>query len=182
VPSSRFLAFVADPSASTPARFAAELAAAAHAAGWSTPVTHVDAVLAVFVLSAVPPRRLGVMLASIASCLCPGGALLVRDYGLHDLPMLRFPHSAARGDTGRLFARQDGTLARFFERGELVQEVCAGAAGAGVALACDEAEWCCVIVRNRSKGVDMRRVFVHAAFTRHADGDAAPQAACVART
>jgi methyltransferase-like protein 6 len=142
----------------------------------------VDAVLAVFVLSAVPPRRLGAMLASIASCLRPGGALLIRDYGLYDLPQLRFPRAAARGDTGRLFARQDGTLARFFERDELVAEVCAGAADAGVALACGEAEWCCVVVRNRSKGVAMRRVFVHAVFTRHAEVDVASEAACEART
>jgi hypothetical protein len=127
----------------------------------------------VFVLSAVPPPRLQAMVAAVAACIRPGGALLARDYGLYDLPMLRFSAAAARGDSGRLFARGDGTLARFFDRDELAHVIIDGAAAAGVRLACDAAEWCCVVVRNRAAGVAMRRVFVHAVFTRHDEENAA---------
>lgn len=122
-------------------------------------------------MSAVPPPRFAHMVTSITCCIRPGGALLVRDYGLYDLPMLRFaPSAALAGDSsGRVFMRRDGTLARFFERHELRDAVLSAAAAEGSPLACDAAEWCCVIVRNRGEGLAMRRVFVHAAFTRQVE-------------
>ena len=165
--SGRFAAFVADPSAMTPAGFAEALSAAVVAAGWP-PVTRVDAVLAVFVLSAVPPLRLPPFLASVCTCVRPGGVVLVRDYGIYDQAHLRFSPAAACDASGRLFFRQDGTLARFFDRDELVDAVCSGAADAGVHLS-GEAEWHTVAVRNRAKDLTMRHVFVHAVFTRALD-------------
>ena len=165
--SSRFVAFQADPSAAAPAEFAAALSAAVALAGWS-PLVAFDAVLAVFVLSAVPPARLPNFLAAVCARIRPGGALLVRDYGIYDQAHLRFSPAAARDGSGRLFSRHDGTLARFFERDELVDVVCSGAAGGGVHLV-GAADWHTVAVRNRAKAITMRRVFVHAVFTRALD-------------
>ena len=163
----RFVAFEADPSAASADGFAAALAAAVSLAGWP-PLTRFDAVLAVFVLSALPPARVPAFLASACSVLRPGGCLLARDYGTFDQAHLRFSPEAACDDSGRLFLRQDGTLARFFDRDELVDMVCSGAASAGVHLA-GEADWHTVAVPNRAKGITMRRVFVHAVFTRALD-------------
>lgn len=157
------MAFLADPSTLIPAEFAAALSAAVGAAGWP-PLTHVDALLAVFVLSAVPPPRLPTFLASVCACVRPGGFVLVRDYGVYDQAHLRFSPSG----NGRLFKRQDGTLARFFELDELRDAVLAGAGG--VRLVSQEAEWHTVDVRNGAERISMRRVFVHAVFTRAADG------------
>ena len=173
---------MADPSASSPAAFSAALAAAAAAAGWA-PLARVDAALLVFVLSAVPPgARLHALLASVVRALRPGGALLVRDHGLYDLPMLRFPPAAQRGSCGRVFARGDGTLARFFDKDALADEVEAAAAAAGAPLRRDAAEWCCVVVRNRAAGVEMRRVFVHAAWTRLPEEETAAGITAASRT
>ena len=163
----RFVAFQADPGAVSADEFAAALAAAVSLAGWP-PLARFDAVLAVFVLSAVPPARTASFLASACSLLRPGGCLLVRDYGIFDQAHLRFSPEAACDDSGCLFLRQDGTLARFFDRDELVDLVCSGAANAGVHLA-GEADWHTVAVRNRAKDITMRRVFVHAVFTRALD-------------
>ena len=162
--SSRFVALEADPSMMSPDDFTRALSDAVSLAGWS-PVTRVDAALAVFVLSAVPPPLLPRFLASACACLRPGGVMLVRDYGIYDQAHLRFSAATACDATGRVFRRQDGTLARFFERDELVDAVRSGAAGAGVHLD-GAAEWHTVAVRNRAKDITMRRVFVHAVFTR----------------
>ena len=166
--SSRFVAFHADPGAGSAQEFAAALSAAVSLAGWP-PLTRFDAVLAVFVLSALPPARVPNFLASACSCLRPGGCLLARDYGIFDQAHLRFSDAEAACDaSGRLFRRQDGTLARFFDRDELVDTVCGAAASAGVHLA-GEAEWHTVAVPNRAKNICMRRIFVHAVFTRALD-------------
>ena len=88
-----------------------------------------------------------------------------RDYGLYDLPMLRFPPNQRVGE--RTYVRQDGTLARFFTLDEvrvmfkdagLVEEVVA----AGVDTTTREpVRYCCVHNENKKKGIKMRRVFVH---------------------
>ena len=66
----------------------------------------------VFVLSAVPPDALPAFLDSVRRAVSPGGVVFFRDYGVYDLPMLRFAPSARR--ESRVYARGDGTLARFF--------------------------------------------------------------------
>lgn len=50
--------------------------------------------------------------SSARRCLHPGGVVFFRDYGVYDLPMLRFPPEQRLED--RLYARGDGTLAHFF--------------------------------------------------------------------
>jgi methyltransferase-like protein 6 len=50
-----------------------------------------DLGLLVFTLSAVHPHNMADVLWGAFSGLRPGGALLIRDYGLYDMPSLRFP-------------------------------------------------------------------------------------------
>jgi SAM-dependent methyltransferase len=65
------------------------------------PRAGVDTVLAIFTLSALPPEDLPHAFVHLASCLRPGGQLLLRDYGRLDLKQLKFaraPRSARLGE------------------------------------------------------------------------------------
>jgi methyltransferase-like protein 6 len=50
-----------------------------------------DICLLIFTLSAVHPDNMADVLRVAFSGLRPGGALLFRDYGLYDMPSMRFP-------------------------------------------------------------------------------------------
>jgi SAM-dependent methyltransferase len=164
----RLAVFLADAARSDD--FVSELRAAT--AHWNPPLLRADAVLAVFVLSALPPHQVERFLANALSTLAPGGWLLVRDYAPLDLTHLRF------GDAARLapllYQRQDGTLSRFLSTERLEHEVCSAATAAGFSLAVHDCRYACVELRNRATGVSMRRAFVHASFklVRPADADA----------
>ena len=166
--SARFCAFVADPAQPDVECFNAALASATQAAGWTPPVAF-SCVLAVFLLSALPPGpALGRVVATATAQLAPGGWLLVRDYGLYDMVELRFRGNSGAARPGGAFQRADGTLARFFTPDALAEEVCAAAAAAGRPLVCSSAHFCTVRVVNRGKGTEMKRVFVNASFQRAA--------------
>ncbi|KAG6819069.1 hypothetical protein H0H93_015763 [Arthromyces matolae] len=77
----------------------------------------VDIVVLVFVFSALHPDEWGRALSNIHKMLKPGGKVVMRDYGRHDLTQLRFK-------TGRLldenfYIRGDKTRVYFFELDEL---------------------------------------------------------------
>ncbi|KAL7550453.1 hypothetical protein ACHAWF_016141 [Thalassiosira exigua] len=130
-------------------------------------------VLLVFVLSAVPPSRTSGFLRRIFRVTKPGGAVCFRDYGLYDLPMMRFSPSsavasvsdAAAGDVAGddpVFVRGEGTLARFFST-EGVRDLFERAGFVVV-----EVRYCTVYNRNRKTGQKLKRVFVHGVFERPA--------------
>ena len=158
----RLAAFTCDPARDD---LAAAAAAASADAGFPADEP-IRAAMVVFVVSAVPPDALPAFLASVRRALPPGGFVFFRDYGAYDLPMLRFAPSARRGGArSRVYARGDGTLARFF----LVDEIRDAFANAGFEEVTDrdDAEpvrYCCVHNENRKKGIKMRRVFVHGVF------------------
>ena len=181
--SERFCAFVCDPAVD-------DLAAATHRElaklGLSSLPPRLDAVLMVFVLSAVPLDDIPRFLASVFRALKPGGVVCFRDYGVYDLPMLRFPPDQRLGD--RLYVRGDGTLAHFFtvedvrrrfeeagfvegagdcEAGTVGIEQRAAADAEGRGEEEDAAvRYCCVHNENKRKGIVMRRVFVHGTWTK----------------
>eukprot|EP00898_Chlorokybus_atmophyticus_P007003 jgi/Chlat1/7303/Chrsp58S09140 len=87
-----------------------------HAAGVGVNVSdcagHLTHVLLVFTLSAVAPQLVKQLLTALKGLLRPGGYVLLRDYGLYDMTMLRFEGSQRLFEN--LYMRSDGTLARFF--------------------------------------------------------------------
>ena len=108
----------------------------------------------IFMLSAVAPNDQAAVLRRVADSLRPGGFVAFRDYGSWDMAMLRFPGAQQVED--RLYLRQDGTLAYFFE----LEDVEALAASVGLVV--EELRWCRIVVTNRKNGSQMRRIFVHA--------------------
>lgn len=118
----------------------------------------VDTVLAIFTLSALPPEDLPHAIANLASCLKPGGQLLLRDYGRLDQKQLKF----ARMKNARLgsghgcewYSRGDGTTALFLTTDAM--RVLAEAAGLRVVdLRYDRR-----LVVNRASGARMHRAWI----------------------
>ncbi|XP_065170385.1 tRNA N(3)-methylcytidine methyltransferase METTL6 isoform X2 [Atheta coriaria] len=72
-----------------------------------TSYSKVDVATLIFVLSAVHPDKFVTALKNIYECLKPGGVLLFRDYGLHDMAQLRF--KAGHKIAENFYMRQDGT-------------------------------------------------------------------------
>lgn len=111
-----------------------------------------DAVLCVFVLSAIDPINHIISIKNLSDILLPGGHILFRDYAEYDMTMFR--HSKRLGD--KLYRRNDGTLVFYFSIDYIM--ILASQCGLQV-LECSYATVC---VKNRSNGVSMNRVFIHA--------------------
>ncbi|KAH9951088.1 methyltransferase [Amylocystis lapponica] len=77
----------------------------------------VDIVILVFVLSALHPNEWRSAVANIHKMLRPGGLVVFRDYGRHDLTQLRF--KSGRLLDQNLYVRGDKTRVYFFELDEL---------------------------------------------------------------
>jgi len=77
----------------------------------------VDIVILVFVFSALHPDEWGRAIANIHQMLKPGGLVVMRDYGRHDLTQLRF--KAGRLLDENFYIRGDKTRVYFFELDEL---------------------------------------------------------------
>lgn len=125
----------------------------------------VDIAVAMFVLSALPPAAHAAAFASLYATLRPGGVLAFRDYGLYDAAQLRAgPDNLV---TPTLHRRGDGTLAYYFS----VPEVTALATAAGFTV--HDAAYATVRTVNRARGIELRRVFVHAKLVKPGDPSAA---------
>lgn len=117
-----------------------------------------DFVLCIFVLSAIRPDRLVSAVQNLAKLLRPGGMLLMKDYGRHDLTQLRF--KSERFIQSNFYQRGDGTLVKFFTPEEL-HELFTGIGLEKVQNFMDKR-----LVVNRAKRVKMYRRWIQCKYVK----------------
>ncbi|KAI5849979.1 putative actin-binding protein ABP140 [Tricharina praecox] len=97
----------------------------------------VDIVIMVFVFSALAPSQWIAALRNVRRMLKPGGKVLFRDYGRHDLAQVRF--KGGRYLDENFYIRGDGTRVYFFEE-EQLGEIFSGVFREGSDLPAQDAE------------------------------------------
>jgi len=138
--------------------FVADISAEADAWPAALPAGSLDVVVLLFVLSALRPEQHLSTLARLARLLRPGGRLLLRDYGEHDLAQLRL--KPARCLAPNWYSRGDNTLVYFFRLDELRRLLCD--AGLRELRAHEDRR----LQVNRFRRLKMYRVWVQAVFER----------------
>lgn len=78
----------------------------------------VDIATLVFVLSAIPPEKQRIAVRNLLKLVKIGGIVTIRDYGINDYAMVRFGRECKLAE--RFYARQDGTMAYYFELGKFL--------------------------------------------------------------
>ncbi|KAJ1982458.1 hypothetical protein H4R34_001695 [Dimargaris verticillata] len=114
-----------------------------------------DVVILVFVFSALHPDHWDQAVANLEALLRPGGMILFRDYGRHDLAQLRFKKQRLLADN--FYIRGDGTRVYFFTNDEI--EKIFGTLFAVKQNAVDKR-----LIVNRHKKLKMYRVWLQGKF------------------
>ena len=135
-----------------------------------------DVAMAVYTLSAVPGADGdGALLAATAAAVRPGGAVIVRDYGMYDMRHLSDAKSSQRvaggRDAGSEFLRVGGMYRRYYS----LEGLAALAARAGLVV--EESRYLCVRLRNERRKLTMDRVYVHAVLRKPPGAGMPPQKA-----
>ena len=127
----------------------------------NVPERTVDLATLIFVLSAIPPPKLGGAIENVARTLRPGARVLVRDYGSGDLAEERL--ESKQGSSRKLaegyYIRGDGTFCVYF-----TEESLAGAFESRGDFVCERIQMQHRVIENRRKQVAMNRSWVQAVF------------------
>ncbi|XP_034030301.1 tRNA N(3)-methylcytidine methyltransferase METTL6 [Thalassophryne amazonica] len=118
----------------------------------------VDVCTLIFVLSAIHPDRMRLVLQNLERVLKPGGIVLFRDYGLYDHAMLRFKSGSKLGVN--FYVRQDGTRSYFFSKeflAELFEDT---------GFQCITNDYILRETVNKKEGLCVPRVFLQSKFTK----------------
>lgn len=121
----------------------------------------IDIVTMIFVLSAVSPDKMPLVLQNIIKILKPNGYVLFRDYAIGDLAQERFT-SKDQKISENFYVRGDGTRAFYFSNEFLTSLFKENG------FAVEELGLCCKQVENRSRELVMNRRWIQAVF-RHSD-------------
>ncbi|XVF89060.1 hypothetical protein PTKIN_Ptkin19aG0100600 [Pterospermum kingtungense] len=122
----------------------------------------IDVVTMIFVLSAVSPEKMPLVLQNIKKVLKPNGYVLFRDYAVGDLAQERFS-SKDQKISENFYVRGDGTRAFYFSNEFLTSLF------KEQGLDAEELGLCCKQVENRARELVMNRRWVQAVF-RYTDG------------
>lgn len=116
----------------------------------------VDILSVIFVLSAIHPDKFKSAVTNIYRCLRPGGIVLVRDYGLYDMAMIRFAPGAKMAD--KLYVRQDGTRSYYFSEEEM------GNLFKSCGFEIVSNNYVSRQTVNKKEGIDAQRIFIQSKF------------------
>ncbi|KAJ1965748.1 hypothetical protein GGI12_000540 [Dipsacomyces acuminosporus] len=119
----------------------------------------IDIMLMIFVFSALHPDQWSQAVENAYKVLKPGGILLFRDYGRHDLAQLRFKKSRLLDDN--FYIRGDGTRVYFFTNEELSQIF-------GAKFTIEQNAIDRRLIVNRKRELKMYRVWLQAKFRKSA--------------
>ncbi|KAI7856272.1 S-adenosyl-L-methionine-dependent methyltransferase [Circinella umbellata] len=119
-----------------------------------------DIIVLIFVFSALAPEQWNQALSNIHKLLKPGGLVVFRDYGRHDLAQLRFKERRLLSDN--FYIRGDGTRVYFFTSEEIETMFKTNAPQPGFEIEQNAVDRRLIV--NRGKKLKMYRVWLQGKF------------------